>query len=105
MSRDEFVTIVTADQADAPAYFAYDAMLNRQVRQTLPDTLERTLQPLGLDGVLRLRQNGAQLLNVREPADYAGAHVCDSVNIPLDGKYATWAGRLARASQSCPSMT
>ena len=105
MSRDEFVTIVTADQADAPAYFAYDAMLNRQVRQTLPDTLERTLQPLGLDGVLRLRQNGAQLLDVREPADYAGAHVCDSVNIPLDGKYATWAGRLARASQSCPSMT
>ena len=94
MSRDEFVTLVTADQPEAPAYFAYDAMLNRQVRQTLDDTLERTLQPLGLDAVLRLRQNGAQLLDVREPADYAGAHVCDSVNIPLDGKYATWAGTL-----------
>ena len=94
MSQDEFVTIVTADQPDAPAYFAYDAMLNRQARPTLDDTLERTLQPLGLHAALRLRQHGAQLLDVREPADYAGAHVCGSVNIPLDGKYATWAGTL-----------
>ncbi len=94
MSLEEFVAIVTADQPEAPAYFAYDAMLNRQKRQTLRDTLERTLRPLGLDAVLRLRQNGALLLDVREPADYAGAHVCGSVNIPLNGKYATWAGTL-----------
>ena len=94
MSRDEFVALVTADQPEAPAYFAYDAMLNRQVRQTLDDTLDRTLQPLGLDAVLRLRQDGAQVLDVREPPDYAGAHVCGSLNIPLDGKYATWAGTL-----------
>ena len=90
MSRDEFVAIVTADQPDTPAYFTYDAMLNRQERQTL----DRTLQPLGLDAVLRLRQDGAQVLDVREPADYAGAHLCGSVNIPLNGKYATWAGTL-----------
>ena len=94
MSRDEFVAIVTADQADAPAYFTYDAMLNRQARQTLGDSLERTLQPLALSAVLQLRQNGAQLLDVREPAVYAGAHVCGSLNIPLDGQYATWAGTL-----------
>ncbi len=94
MSRDKFVTIVTAEQPDAPAYFAYDAMLNRQARLTLDDTLERTLKPLSLGAVLRLRQNGAQLLDVREPADYAGAHVCGSLSIPLDGNYATWAGTL-----------
>ena len=94
MSREKFVAIVTADQPDAPAYFTHDAMLNRQVRQTLDDTLERTLRPLGLEAVLRLRRDGAQVLDVREPADYAGAHVCGSLNIPLDGKYATWAGTL-----------
>ena len=94
MSRDEFVAIVTADQPDTPAYFTYDAMLNRQERQTLDETLDQTLQPLDLDAVLRLRQDGAQVLDVREPADYAGAHLCGSVNIPLNGKYATWAGTL-----------
>ena len=94
MSREAFVAIVTADQPEAPAYFAYDAKLNRQKRQTLDKTLERTLQPLDLDAVLRLREDGAQLLDVREPPDYAGAHLCGSVNIPLNGKYATWAGTL-----------
>ena len=94
MGREAFVAIVTADQPEAPAYFTHDAMLNRQKRQTLDDTLERTLRPLGLDAVLRSRRSGAQVLDVREPADYAGAHLCGSVNIPLNGKYATWAGTL-----------
>ena len=94
MGQEEFVAIVTADQPDAPAYFTYDAMLNRQVRQTLDETLERTMRPLDLDAALRLRQDGAQVLDVREPADYAGAHLCGSINIPLNGKYATWAGTL-----------
>ncbi len=94
MGQDEFVAIVTADQPDAPAYFTYDAMLNRQARQTLDETLERTMRPLDLDAALRLRQDGAQVLDVREPADYAGAHLCGSINIPLNGKYATWAGTL-----------
>ena len=94
MSREAFVRIVTADQPEAPAYFSHDAMLNRQKRQTLDNALERTLQPLGLDAALRLQRTGAQVLDVREPADYAGAHICGSINIPLNGKYATWAGTL-----------
>ena len=94
MSREAFVRIVTADQPEAPAYFSHDAVLNRQKRQTLDNALERTLQPIGLDAALRLQRTGAQVLDVREPADYAGAHLCGSVNIPLNGKYATWAGTL-----------
>ena len=100
MSCEAFVAIVTADQPEAPAYFTHDAMLNRQQRQTLDETLERTLRPLALDAVLRLREGGAQVLDVREPADYAGAHVCGSVNIPLNGKFATWAGTLLDAETS-----
>ena len=94
MSREAFISLVTADQLEMPAYFSHDAMLNRQKRQTLDTMLERTLRPLGLDTVLELQRSGAQVLDVREPADYAGAHLCGSINIPLDGKYATWAGTL-----------
>ena len=35
MDKAEFVKLVTADQPDAPAYFSYDTVLNRQKRQTL----------------------------------------------------------------------
>jgi rhodanese-related sulfurtransferase len=44
--------------------------------------------------VLRLRSQGAQLLDVRDAADFEGAHLAGSVNIALQGKYATWCGTL-----------
>lgn len=89
MSAEQFVALVTADQPEAPSYFAHDAMLNKQEHDTLDDTLERTLQPLDVDAVLELSRSGAQLLDVRDQADFAGAHMVGSINIPLGGRYAT----------------
>lgn len=92
MGRDEFVRIVTADQPDSPAYFTYDAVLNTKERPTLDVALEQALAPLPLADVLRLQGEGAHLLDVRIAADFAGAHLGGSVNIGLDGSFATWAG-------------
>jgi hydroxyacylglutathione hydrolase len=94
MSRDEFVRVVTAEQPDTPAYFGYDAVLNTKERATLDQALEQELRPLDLDEVLDLAARGAQLLDTRENADFAGAHVSGSLNIGLGGTYATWAGTL-----------
>lgn len=92
MTREDFVDLVTANQPEAPAYFGYDAMLNRRERPTLEESLERELRPLTLKETLSLQTAGAQLLDVRDPADFAGSHVCGSLNIGLAGKFATWAG-------------
>jgi hydroxyacylglutathione hydrolase len=94
MGREEFVEIVTADQPDSPSYFTYDAVLNTKERETLDTALERELHPLELGEVLRLVNEGAQLLDVRTAADFAGAHLGGSVNIGLDGSFATWSGTL-----------
>ena len=83
MSREAFVELVTADQPEAPAYFAYDAMLNRRERQTLDEALEQELTPLSLDTVLQLMTTGAQVVDVRDVADFAGAHLQSSLNISL----------------------
>ena len=92
MSRERFIQIVTADQPDTPAYFAYDAVLNTQEHPTLEEALERELQPLSLDEVLELVGDGAQLLDTRDPVDFAAAHVRGSVNVGLGGSFATWCG-------------
>ena len=94
MTKEEFITVVTADQPDSPAYFTYDAILNAKERPTLEQTLERELRPLSLDEALRLANAGAQVLDTRDPADFEGAHLNGSVNIGLGGSYATWAGTL-----------
>jgi hydroxyacylglutathione hydrolase len=90
MTKERFIEIVTADQPDAPAYFTYDAVLNTQERPTLAETLERG--PIRLEQLLALQTTGAQLLDTRDPADFAAAHLEGSINIGLGGQFATWAG-------------
>jgi glyoxylase-like metal-dependent hydrolase (beta-lactamase superfamily II) len=92
MSRQAFVDLVTADQPDAPPYFTYDAVLNSRERQTLDETLARQLNPLTLDQVLAIQNTGGQILDTRDPNDFAAAHLAGSINVGLGGQYATWAG-------------
>jgi glyoxylase-like metal-dependent hydrolase (beta-lactamase superfamily II) len=91
MSKAAFVDLVTADQPDAPPYFTYDAVLNSKERPTLNATLER-VNALTLDQLLSLQRVGAQVLDTREPVDFAAVHLSGSINIGLGGQYATWAG-------------
>jgi glyoxylase-like metal-dependent hydrolase (beta-lactamase superfamily II)/rhodanese-related sulfurtransferase len=91
MSKAAFVELVTADQPDAPSYFTYDAVLNSKERPTLSETLER-VDALTLDQLLALQAVGAQVLDTRDPAEFAAAHLAGSINIGLAGQYATWAG-------------
>jgi len=94
MSKEEFIRLVTADQPDAPAYFTYDAILNTRDRATLDKNLEQVLHPIDLDEVLRRGDAGAQILDVRDAAEYAKGHLAGSINIGLGGQYATWAGTI-----------
>jgi hydroxyacylglutathione hydrolase len=92
MSRQAFIQVVTADQPEAPAYFTYDAVLNSEERPTLDQALARGMNPLTLGAVLELQAAGAQILDTRDAAEFASAHLAGSLNIGLVGQYATWAG-------------
>ena len=94
MTRDAFIELVTADQPDAPAYFVYDAVLNAKERPTLETSLASGLKPMHLEEVLERQRAGAQILDTRDPAEFAAAHLAGSVNIGLGGQYATWAGTI-----------
>src|SRR5216684_4231817 len=92
MGKEAFIQLVTADQPEAPPYFTFDAVLNSEERPTLDEALARELNPLTLDPVLELQAAGAQILDTRDPGDFAAAHLRGSINIGLCGQYATWAG-------------
>ena len=94
MSKQAFIDLVTADQPEAPPYFVYDAVLNSKERPTLDEALQRELKPLALDTVLALQADGAQILDTRDPEEFAAAHLSGSINIGLTGQYATWAGTI-----------
>ncbi|MFM8289389.1 MAG: MBL fold metallo-hydrolase [Planctomycetaceae bacterium] len=92
MTLAAFRQLVTADQPEAPEYFVYDAIKNRQERPDLSATMSHSLRGLSVSEVLELQGAGAQLLDVREALDFEGAHLRGAINIGLKGKYATWCG-------------
>ncbi len=92
MPKNQFIQLVTADQPEAPQYFGYDAQLNRKERQTLDQAIRKELNPLALDDLVEIQKQPVQLVDVRDPADFAGGHMNGSINIGLGGKFATWAG-------------
>ena len=92
MTKEAFIGVVTADQPEAPPYFTYDAVLNSQERPTLDEALAREMTPQTLDAVLALQSVGAQILDTRDPEEFAAAHLRGSINVGLGGQYATWAG-------------
>ena len=94
MSQTVFIDLVTADQADAPAYFTYAAVLNSRERPTLDETLARELTPLTIEAPLVEQARGSRVLDTRTLAEFAAAHLQGSLNVGLVGQYATWAGTL-----------
>jgi rhodanese-related sulfurtransferase len=56
--------------------------------------MAKNMKPLDLPQVLELQRQGAQVVDTRDPVEFAGAHLKNSLNIPVDGKYATWAGTM-----------
>src|SRR5262249_48871529 len=89
LTEDAFVAAVTARRPPPPRYFALDARANRE-RHALPD--EHAPDLLDLADVLARRAAGDILLDPREPADFAVAHLAGAVNIGLQGRFAEWAG-------------
>ncbi len=94
MSREEFVTMVSSEQPEAPEYFVHDAILNRQDRPSLDVAMKEAMRGLDLADVLQLQQRGAQIVDTRDAAEFAGAHLRGAINIGIEGKYATWAGTI-----------
>ena len=99
MSKAEFLQMVTAEQPEAPPYFTYDAILNTKEHATLEQTLDLVLKPLPLAELLARMASGAQVLDVRDPAEFSAGHLAGSINIGLGGQFATWAGTVLNREQ------
>lgn len=89
MTVDEFVAAVTEGQSAAPAYFGYNAGLNKQERELLDISAPA---PLDLDRVLAEQAAGAIVVDTRSPAEFAAGHLARSVNVGLEGRFAEYVG-------------
>jgi glyoxylase-like metal-dependent hydrolase (beta-lactamase superfamily II)/rhodanese-related sulfurtransferase len=92
MSKDEFVSMMTADLAEAPAYFPKDAEINRSGARGLSELAPpRQLTPAEIE---ESHSAGHIILDVRNAQAFGEGHIAGSINIGLGGQFAMWAGSL-----------
>jgi hydroxyacylglutathione hydrolase len=97
-TRDAFVKELTSNQPARPEYFSQDAEINRQGAPALSEL--KPLQPIAAGELKKLMVEGVIALDIRPGDQFAAGHVPGSVNIPLSGQFASWAGTLLGLS-SC----
>ncbi|QGG94443.1 MBL fold metallo-hydrolase [Actinomarinicola tropica] len=90
MTPDQFVAMVTADQPSAPSYFPYDAVLNRKDRALLDESITPTW--MSFDEVVATQADGAVVLDVRDPEEFAHGHLHGSISVGIGGRFAEYAG-------------
>lgn len=95
-SEDAFVQHLLGSLGSFPPYFLTLGEINRRG----PDLVKGEALPvLTADEVVRLRESGAEVVDVRPVGDFADAHVPGSVSIPLRPVFATWLGWLVDAGR------
>jgi len=94
MSENAFVEVVTQGQAAAPLYFLFAATKNRQDRGMLDEAAE--VASLPIDEVVAAQVTGAAVVDTRDAADFAAAHLCGSINVGLGGRFAEYTGEVVR---------
>lgn len=100
MTEDEFVKQITAELPKTPAYFSYDAKRNCSKHQMLETVMQKSKRSLDLEQVLKYKNSGAQMLDVREPDEFAKGFLIDSINVPLHGRFALYAGMMLKPKKS-----
>jgi len=90
MSKDDFIAAVTEGQSAAPAYFPFDAQLNRELHTLLDEHQPPAM--MSLEEAIEAQSNGAVLLDTRDPNAFAAAHVAGSINVGLSGRFSEYSG-------------
>lgn len=95
MSREAFITEVTAGLMPPPAYFPLNAMLNKQGYESIDVVLQRGQQALSPAAFeVAANATGALILDTRDPAVFAKGFIPNAINIGIDGNFAPWVGAL-----------
>ena len=97
MTEDEFLAVVTEGQPSAPAYFLYNATLNKQERATRG--LDAAIPALDHAAVAAALAGGAAVHDARDATSFTAGHLRGAVSVPADGRMSETAGMVFRPDQ------
>ena len=93
MSEDDFVKAVLTGLTPPPGYFPHNVIMNIKGYDSIDDVRERALKGLTASEFKSAADTeGVVVLDTRSAAEYASGHVPGSVNVGVEGSFASWVG-------------
>ncbi|PBQ33697.1 MBL fold metallo-hydrolase [Sphingobacteriaceae bacterium] len=97
LNKEEFIRQVLTGLTQPPAYFPQDVLLNVKGYASIDHVFQRSLKPLVTDEFKKMIETTELvILDTRDAQTFAQGFVPGSVNIGIDGSFATWAGTLIK---------
>ncbi|MDP4264606.1 MAG: MBL fold metallo-hydrolase [Bacteroidota bacterium] len=95
MSREEFVKAILTGLTPPPQYFPANVLMNIKGYDSIREVIKRGTHALSPDTFeATANETGALILDTRDPLIFAKRFIPNSVNIGLDGQFASWVGTL-----------
>jgi glyoxylase-like metal-dependent hydrolase (beta-lactamase superfamily II)/rhodanese-related sulfurtransferase len=94
MSKDEFINEITSGLSAPPQYFFEDAAINKKGYDKLNNVIAKNSRSLSVNEFDEAVNNGALILDTRNPDHFEKGFIPDSLNVGLNGMYAIWVGTL-----------
>lgn len=95
LTKEQFIQEVTDGLTAPPKYFPLNVALNKQGYASIDQVLEQGNKPLSPEELeFIVNEQGALVLDVRTPAEFAAGHIPNSIFIGLNGSFAPWVGEL-----------
>ena len=95
MGKEEFVKEILTGLTPPPQYFPFNVMMNIQGYDSITEVINRGTQALSPDAFeTAVNETGALVIDTRDPQSFATGFIPNSINIGLDGQFASWVGTL-----------
>ncbi|QTN39225.1 MBL fold metallo-hydrolase [Cryomorphaceae bacterium] len=95
MTKEEFIDELLDGILPPPQYFPKNVQMNKEGYASIDTVLEKGVVPLNVETFEALANHeGALVLDVRGPQDFAQGHIPNSIFIGINGSFAGWVGTL-----------
>jgi glyoxylase-like metal-dependent hydrolase (beta-lactamase superfamily II)/rhodanese-related sulfurtransferase len=97
LSREEFIKQLLDGLTPPPGYFPQNVLMNIQGYEKFDNVMAKGKSPLSPRAFeTAANETGAVVLDTRDAKDFAKGFIPNSINIGVDGSFASWVGTLVK---------
>ena len=95
LSKEEFIKEILTGLTKAPGYFPQNVLINIKGYESLDVIMQRGNRALSINEfVLKANESQAIIVDTRNSQTFKNGFIHNSINIGIDGSFATWVGTL-----------